>query len=163
MKKSYEAANRNGKAAAGFLGDTTDAIPGVGHVKGTVHLLAGDTKGMKKSYEAANRNGKAAAEFLGDTAEAIPVVGHAKGTYHYIAGDRTKGDECMKKSSRSVAVTGGAFSGFCMGGPLGAITGGVTGGAICDGLITGIESGIHKEYRPAGLIENGTQIHDGIK
>lgn len=69
----------------------------------------------------------------------------------------------MKASSRTVAVTGGAVGGFCVAGPLGGYAGAVAGGAACDGAITGVDSAIHGEYRPSGLIENGTNIHHGIQ
>ncbi|ORY41362.1 hypothetical protein BCR33DRAFT_826300 [Rhizoclosmatium globosum] len=88
----------------------------------------------------------------------LPVVGHVKGVVHYAMGDTAKGDAAMKAASRSAVVlaatvaTGGAGALVCGAAAVGT-------GVAMDGITTGIDSAVHKEYRPAGIIEASTRAH----
>jgi len=50
------------------IGDVADGIPGIGHVKGTLHYVFGDTEGAEKAFTSATRTscvmGAGAAGFL---------------------------------------------------------------------------------------------------
>ncbi|KAJ3286512.1 hypothetical protein HDU79_006429 [Rhizoclosmatium sp. JEL0117] len=73
-------------------------------------------------------------------------------------GDTAKGDAAMKAASRSTVVlaatvaTGGAGAIACGAAAVGS-------GVAMDGITTGIDSAVHKEYRPAGIIEASTRAH----
>jgi hypothetical protein len=82
-------------------------------------------------------------------------------------GDREHGDKCMKQASRTTAtVAVAAGTGVLTGGAgtvatVAATTGASTAAGVgMDVLTTGVDSAVHKEFRPAGVVEGVAKAYE---
>ncbi|KAJ3081516.1 hypothetical protein HDU99_005487 [Rhizoclosmatium hyalinum] len=128
----------------------------VNAVAANIRLGVEAARGNHSEVERLRRRQEEAWDGVGSS---LPVVGHVKGVVHYAMGDTAKGDAAMKAASRSAVVlaatvaTGGAGALVCGAAAVGT-------GVAMDGITTGIDSAVHKEYRPAGIIEASTRAHE---
>ena len=164
-----------------------DWIPIVSQVKSLVQVIGGDAEGARRTQENFSKQCpvvsqvRSAVEAIGGDEEAarktqmefvhnvsnfadgVPGVGHVKGAIHYAAGDTAGGDNAMKAASRTTGAIVGGAGGLIVGGPVGAVAGGIAGAATVDGITTGIDSAVHKEYRPAGYVDQVTKLVEDPK
>ena len=125
--------------------------PIVSQVRSAVEAISGDT-------DAAIETQKECLHFVSAFVDATPVVGHVKGGIHYTCGDTDGGDNAMKAASRTTGAMAGGVGGFFVAGPPGAVAGGIAGAAAMDVITTGVDSAVHGEFKPAGLVQQSTNI-----
>ena len=164
-----------------------DAFPIVSQAKSFVQWISGNSEGAKRTQEnfsrqcpfisqarsaveaisgdpeAALETQKECLNFASNFVDGVPLVGHFKGGIHYACGDTEGGDNAMKAASRVAGVMAGGVGGFLVGGPPGAVVGGIAGAAMMDGVTTGIDSAVHREFRPAGFVQQGANIAENPK
>ena len=164
-----------------------DWLPIVSQIKSLVQVIGGDAEGARRTQENFSKQCpvvsqvRSAVEAIGGDEEAarktqmefvhtvsgvadsLPIVGHVKGGIHYACGDTDGGDNAMKAASRTTGAIVGGAGGLIVGGPVGAVAGGIAGAATVDGITTGIDSAVHKEYRPAGYVDQVTKLVEDPK
>lgn len=157
--------NAASKTVVRHVGETVGSAVATGAVAAASGVTFGQVDTLNKTVvklakhtaESAVESGKVVVQTTNDLANGMPVVGHIKGGIHYAIGDKKRGNEAMKKASRSTGVVIGGVLGVS-GGPVGMVAGGIAGGAVMDGITTGVESAIEKKYTPSGQIKAWTNV-----